>query len=94
MLLSMGFGEHLEDLLRIVVPAIRNPEFTEDIFKAERRQSIIDMSSVQQMPPYQHAMLLDTGILSAAVSGKSSVFDVNPLLTGLHLLLSNLRVSS
>ena len=36
-----GFDEHLEDLLRIVGPAIRNPEFTEDIFEAERRQSIM-----------------------------------------------------
>ena len=34
------------------------------------------------------------GILSAAVSGRSSVLDVNPLLTGLHLLLTNLRVTS
>ena len=95
MSLSVGFGEHLEDLLRIVVPAIRNPEFTEDIFKAERRQSIVDMSGMQQMQPYQHAMMaLDTGILSAAVSGKSSVFDVNSLLIGLHLLLSSLRVTN
>ena len=39
-------------------------------------------------------MALDTGILSAAVSGKSSVFDANSLLTGLHLLLSSLRVTS
>uniref|UniRef100_A0A7S1AFQ0 Uncharacterized protein n=1 Tax=Noctiluca scintillans TaxID=2966 RepID=A0A7S1AFQ0_NOCSC len=56
-----GFDEHLEDLLRIVVPAIRNPEFTEDVFEAERRQSLMDMSDVQQMQPYQHAMMaLDT----------------------------------
>ena len=43
------FSEHLEDLLRIVVPAIRNPEFTENVFKAERRQSIVDMRGVQQI---------------------------------------------
>ena len=73
-----GFDEHLENLLRIVVPAIRNPEFTENIFKAERRQPIVDMSGVQQMQPYQHAMMaLDTGILSTTVSGRSSVFYVN-----------------
>ena len=90
-----GFGGHLKDLLRIVVPAIRNPEFTKHIFKAEQRQSIVDMSGVQRMQPYQHAMMaLDTGILSAAVSGRSSVFYVNSLLTGLHLLLSSLRVIS
>ena len=64
MSLSVNFGEHLEDLLRIVVPAIRNPEFTEDIFKAERRQSIVDMSGVHELQPYQHAMMaLDTGII-------------------------------
>ena len=34
------------------------------------------------------------GILSAAVSGRSSVLDVNSLLTGLHLLLTSLRVTS
>ena len=34
------------------------------------------------------------GILSAAVSGRSSVLDVDSLLTGLHLLLTSLRVTS
>ena len=33
-------------------------------------------------------------ILSAAVSGRSSVLNVNSLLTGLHLLLTSLRVTS
>ena len=95
MSLSVNFGEHLEDLLRIVVPAIRNPEFTENFFKAEWRQPIVDMSGVQQMQPYQHTMMaLDTGILSTAVSGRSSVFYVNSLLTGLQLLLTSLRVTS
>ena len=32
--------------------------------------------------------------LSAAVSGRSSVFNVNSLLTDLHLLLTSLRVTS
>ena len=32
--------------------------------------------------------------VSAAVSGRSSVLDVNSLLTGLHLLLTSLRVTS
>ena len=32
--------------------------------------------------------------VSAAVSGKSSVLDVNSLLTGLHLLFTSLRVTS
>ena len=43
------FSEHLEDLLRIVVPAIRNPKFTENIFKAEWCQSIVDMNGIQQI---------------------------------------------
>ena len=32
--------------------------------------------------------------VSAAVSGRSSVLDVNSLFTGLHLLLTSLRVTS
>ena len=32
--------------------------------------------------------------VSAAVSGRSSVLDMNSLLTGLHLLLPSLRVTS
>ena len=44
----------------------------------------------------QHLLVFcdNLGILSAAVSGRSSVLDVNSLLTGLHLLLTSLRVTS
>ena len=44
----------------------------------------------------QHLLVFcdNLGILSAAVSGRSSVLDVNSVLTGLHLLLTSLRVTS
>ena len=44
----------------------------------------------------QHLLVFcdNLGILSSAVSGRFSVLDVNSLLTCLHLLLTNLRVTS
>ena len=44
----------------------------------------------------QHLLVFcdNLGILSAAVLGRSSVLDMNSLLTGLHLLLTSLRVTS
>ena len=44
----------------------------------------------------QHLLVFcdNLGILSAAVSGRSSVLDENSLLTSLHLLLTSLRVTS
>ena len=50
----------------------------------------------RQLATDQHLLVFcdNLGILSAAVSGRSSVLDVNCLLTGLHLLLTSLRVSS
>eukprot|EP00450_Noctiluca_scintillans_P027339 CAMPEP_0194534898 /NCGR_PEP_ID=MMETSP0253-20130528/73257_1 /TAXON_ID=2966 /ORGANISM="Noctiluca scintillans" /LENGTH=1001 /DNA_ID=CAMNT_0039380605 /DNA_START=46 /DNA_END=3048 /DNA_ORIENTATION=- len=47
-----GFDQHLEKLMDVVLPFVRMPNFTEDVFEAERRKALMDVSDVSAMQPY------------------------------------------
>ena len=47
-----GFDQHLEKLMDVVLPFVRIPNFTDDVFEAERRKALMDVSDVSAMQPY------------------------------------------
>ena len=51
-----GFNEHLLQLIRLVIPKVRNPEVSQKEFEMARRQMVLDLSDVTGQQPYQHAM--------------------------------------
>ncbi|CAJ1349977.1 unnamed protein product, partial [Effrenium voratum] len=51
-----GFNEHLVELVRLVLPALRRPKISAADFEVARRQLILDLADVTGQQPYQHAM--------------------------------------
>ena len=51
-----GFNEHLLQLMRLVMPRVRDPRVSETVFEIVRRQMVLDLSDVTSQQPYQHAM--------------------------------------
>eukprot|EP00929_Paragymnodinium_shiwhaense_P001267 TRINITY_DN101495_c0_g1_i1.p1 TRINITY_DN101495_c0_g1~~TRINITY_DN101495_c0_g1_i1.p1 ORF type:complete len:1022 (+),score=323.68 TRINITY_DN101495_c0_g1_i1:186-3251(+) len=51
-----GFDEHIMELVKLVLPAIRKPAYTEATFEQLRRQLLLDVSDVTRSEPYQHAL--------------------------------------
>eukprot|EP00928_Gymnodinium_smaydae_P035808 TRINITY_DN25131_c0_g5_i1.p1 TRINITY_DN25131_c0_g5~~TRINITY_DN25131_c0_g5_i1.p1 ORF type:complete len:1028 (-),score=269.41 TRINITY_DN25131_c0_g5_i1:51-3134(-) len=51
-----GFDQHMEALMRLVLPAVRAPVFSDDDFEAVRRQAVLDLADSSKLEPYQHAM--------------------------------------
>jgi len=51
-----GFDEHILELAKLVLPAIRKPVYTDQQFESERRQMLLDISDVTRSEPYNHAM--------------------------------------
>ena len=51
-----GFNEHLVELVRLVMPQVKNPDISTKEFEIVRRQMVLDLSDVTGQQPYQHAM--------------------------------------
>mmetsp|Transcript_41326 Transcript_41326/g.88013 ORF Transcript_41326/g.88013 Transcript_41326/m.88013 type:complete len:1005 (+) Transcript_41326:194-3208(+) len=51
-----GFDQHLLELMKMVLPRVREPANPEGEFEATRRQLILDLSDVTKLQPYQHAL--------------------------------------
>mmetsp|Transcript_25433 Transcript_25433/g.46173 ORF Transcript_25433/g.46173 Transcript_25433/m.46173 type:complete len:1008 (+) Transcript_25433:55-3078(+) len=51
-----GFDEHLIELVRLVLPVVRQPHNPSEEFEVARRQFILDVSDITKAQPYQHAM--------------------------------------
>jgi len=51
-----GFNEHLLELLRLVMPKLRDPQASHQDFEMVRQQMILELEDVTSQQPYQHAM--------------------------------------
>merc|ERR1719284_1282063 len=51
-----GFDEHLQELVELVLPSMREPNRTEAEFEVARRQLVLDLADVTRSQPYGHAM--------------------------------------
>jgi len=52
-----GFDQHLAELVKLVLPYVRNPGSDIEVrFEQARRQLILDMMDTTSLQPYQHAM--------------------------------------
>eukprot|EP00434_Breviolum_minutum_P026815 symbB.v1.2.023699.t1/scaffold2183.1/size166057/3 len=51
-----GFNEHLLELLRLVMPKLRDPQASHQDFEMMRQQIILELEDVTSQQPYQHAM--------------------------------------
>jgi secreted Zn-dependent insulinase-like peptidase len=51
-----GFDEHLQELMAMVLPKVREPGSLQADFQMARRQLLLDVSDVTRQQPYSHAM--------------------------------------
>jgi len=51
-----GFDQHLESMMKIVLPVVREPEFSDEQFESVRRQTLLDLQDISKQEPYHHAM--------------------------------------
>eukprot|EP00747_Dinoflagellata_sp_TGD_P181804 gnl/TRDRNA2_/TRDRNA2_35769_c0_seq1.p1 gnl/TRDRNA2_/TRDRNA2_35769_c0~~gnl/TRDRNA2_/TRDRNA2_35769_c0_seq1.p1 ORF type:complete len:1021 (+),score=241.79 gnl/TRDRNA2_/TRDRNA2_35769_c0_seq1:163-3225(+) len=51
-----GFDEHILELVKMVLPRLREPGNAKQDFEMVRRQLVLDLSDVTRMQPYQHAL--------------------------------------
>jgi len=51
-----GFDEHMEELMKLVLPKVLDPGTADDEFDKALRQLVLDLSDNTKMQPYQHAL--------------------------------------
>lgn len=51
-----GFDEHILELMKMVLPRVRNPESSDAQFEQAKRQFVLDLADVTKLQPYQHAL--------------------------------------
>jgi len=51
-----GFDEHILELIKLVLPMVRRPEYSTSDFEMARRQLVLDLGDVTRSQPYQHAL--------------------------------------
>eukprot|EP00931_Biecheleriopsis_adriatica_P097944 TRINITY_DN7182_c0_g1_i4.p1 TRINITY_DN7182_c0_g1~~TRINITY_DN7182_c0_g1_i4.p1 ORF type:complete len:1122 (-),score=344.81 TRINITY_DN7182_c0_g1_i4:23-3388(-) len=51
-----GFDEHIVELVRLVLPVVREPGNPSSEFEMARRQMALDLSDITRQQPYEHAM--------------------------------------
>merc|ERR1719515_468748 len=51
-----GFDQHMEEMMKVVLPVVRDLQFEEKEFEAIRQQSLLALKDDSKAEPYQHAM--------------------------------------
>lgn len=51
-----GFDQYVEELIKLVLPKVRQPSVTQEGFSSIREKMVLDLLDVTALQPYQHAM--------------------------------------